>query len=191
MDDSTSQTQRHEQQERPLLVVKAKLRRVVMGSVIAVAVFGVLVLILLSGPPTAPGKPDYRASGIVVFLLLMPLSAAFFFWARYALRWTLTATHLYVREPGWRLVRTTMVPLRTLRRFRMEKRFVSTQRGGYYRDFLVIVYGVYDARKPTSSEFVVRPEVFPARDIWMLLTLIKKHAPQVKFDADVRRFLDG
>jgi hypothetical protein len=38
---------------------------------------------------------------------------------------------------------------------------------------------------------LVRLQVLPAQDIWMLLTLIKKHAPQVKFDADVRRFLDG
>ncbi len=188
MDDSTSPAQRQVKQERPLLVVQAKLKRMVISSIIAVAVLGALVLILLSGPPTAHGKPDYRASGTVAFLLLMPISVAFFFWARYALRTTLTATHLYVREPGWRLVRTTKIPLRTLRQFRMEKRYVSTGRGGYYRDFLVIVY---DARKPTMSEFLVRPEVLPAHDIWMLLTLIKKHAPQVKFDADARRFLDG
>src|SRR5512146_210624 len=138
MDNSTSQTQRHEIQERPLLVIKARLKRVGVGSVIAVAVLGVFVLILLMGPSTAPGKPDYRLTGIVVFLLLMPLSAAFFFWARYAWRTTLTTSHLYIREPGWRLVRTTKIPLRALRQFRMEKRYVSTGRGGYDRDFLVI-----------------------------------------------------
>lgn len=65
---------------------------------------------------------------------------------------------------------------------------MSTGRGGYYRDFLVIAY---DGGKPTLSEALLMPKVLPARDVCMLLTLIKKYAPQVTFDADVRRFVYG
>src|SRR5580765_5508102 len=102
MNDSTSPMKLQAEQERSLLVVRTKLKRVVIGSLISVAVLGVFTVILLGAQPTAPGKPDYRTISIVVCLLLMPISVTLYSWARHALRLTLTATSLYLRsQAGW------------------------------------------------------------------------------------------
>ena len=114
----------------------------------------------------------------------MIVSPPCFYWARHATRVTLTSEHLHVRVPGW-LIRTIIISLRDIRHAYVEKRFIKVGRygGGYYRDFLVFTYG----KEKTVSLRII---AYHSRDLWKLLTTLKQHAPQIKFDVDIRRFLD-
>ena len=160
----------------PLLVIRAKAVRMVVASLITIGILGVALIADILG------SDRYKAAAAVLIVVLMLVLLIIYYWARRVTCLTLTANYLMSR--GW-LIRTITIPLGSIRRAHVEERFISTGRGGgYYRDFLIISYD-------TKKAIYMQISAYHSRDILELLTSLKQYAPQIKFDANIRRFLDG
>ncbi len=176
MSSSTRVVPQPDKGDPPLLIIRAKAVRMVIASLITLGILGVALIADIHG------SDRYKGAAAVLIVVLMLVLLTIYYWARRVTCLTLTASYLMSR--GW-LRRSITIPLRSIRRAHVEERFISTGRGGgYYRDFLIISY---DAKKAIYMQI----SAYHSRDIWELLTSLKQHAPQVKFDADIRRFLDG
>jgi hypothetical protein len=151
----------------------------VVGSLITFGILGVALITDLLG------SDKYKTAAAVLIMTLMLVSLVIYYAARRAIRVTLTAEYLESRVPGY-LVRTVTIPLRSIQSVHVEKAFLRIGRfgGGYYRDFLVFTS---DEGKTISMRIIA----YHSRDLWGLLRTLKQLKPHVKFDANIRRFLDG
>jgi hypothetical protein len=160
-------------------VVRAKAVRLVATSLITLAILGVVLIADILG------SDRYRTAAAVLIVTLMLVSLAFYYAAWRAVRVTLTAEHVQSRVPGY-LIRTITIPLANIRHAHVEKRVVlSTKYGGRtYRDFLVITDNT------GIGGFALQISVYHSYDLRALLTALKQLAPHVKYDANIRRFLN-
>lgn len=187
MDDLKSVTPPPKQDIHLPLVIRAKVVRVIVASLITLAILVAALILDLHEAPSLPGEPHYREVTAVLIVVLMPVSVAIFYAARRVTKITLTEECLQTRIPGW-LIRTLTIPLPDIRRADVEKReYAWTIYGGsYYRDYLVITYRTNDTRKVVFMQV----SAYHSREIRALLTTLKQLAPHVKYDANIRRFLN-
>lgn len=161
------------------LVIRAKGKRLVVVSLITLGILGVVLVADILG------SDRYRTAWAVFIVSLMVVSLAFYCLAWRAIRVTLTTEYLQARFPGY-LIRTITIPPTDVRRAHVEKRVVLTTKfgGRTYRDFLVITDNT------GKGGFALQISVYHSRDLWALLTALKQLAPHVKYDANIRRFLN-
>lgn len=172
MSSSEEAVPQPEQNGRPLLVIRVKAARMIDGALYMLGLLGGSALIV-----GTRGSDKDRIVAAILVVTLMLVFLAILYVARRATGVTLTAECLLFRVPGW-LIRTIIIPLPSIQRAHMENG------GRYSRDILVFT-------DDTEKDFFLQISAYHSRDIWALLTTLKQLAPQVEYDADVRRFLDG